>query len=54
MKRTFVSVGANPHKNNTPTTVPLFVIPIKMVYDKSHGNMTFDPKNDKLPNGETV
>jgi len=54
VKRTFVSVGNDPHKSNTSTTVPLFVIPIKMVYDKSHGNHTFDPKKDKLPNGETV
>jgi hypothetical protein len=54
VKRTFVSVGTDPSSTNAPTTVPLFVIPIKMVYDRNHGNRTFDPKNHKLPNGETV
>jgi hypothetical protein len=54
VKRTFISVGTDPHKTNAATTVPLFIIPIKMVYDKNHGNRTFDPAKHKLPNGETV
>ena len=39
---------------NVTTTTTIWVIPIKFVYDASHGNKTFDPNKHKLPNGRTV
>jgi hypothetical protein len=39
----FVMVGTNPKTTNLTTTVPVFIIPIKMVYGQNNGNMTFDP-----------
>ena len=39
----FVMVGSDPRKNNTTTTVPVYIIPVKMVYGASNGNQTFDP-----------
>src|SRR5580700_3660620 len=48
VKRTFTMVGANPLNTNTTTTVPLFVIPVKMVFDANHGNHTFDPNVDEF------
>ena len=53
VKRTFTMVGTNPVNTNTTTTVPLVVIPVKMVFDASHGNRTFDPNVDKFP-GQAV
>src|SRR6202041_1452868 len=35
------------------TPSPVWVIPVKFVYDASHGNKTFDPQH-KLSNGRTV
>jgi hypothetical protein len=45
--RTFntVIVGTDPSKTNTTTTVTVGIIPIKMVYGSSNGNMTFDPNS---------
>ena len=53
VKRTFTMAGTDPSKTNTTTTFTVWVIPIKFVYDASHGNHTFDPKH-KLSNGRTV
>ncbi|HKS75056.1 MAG TPA: hypothetical protein VJQ82_17745 [Terriglobales bacterium] len=39
----FVMVGGDPRHTNTTSTVPVFIIPVKMVYGASNGNMTFDP-----------
>jgi hypothetical protein len=39
----FVMVGADPRRSNTTTTIPTYIIPVKMVYGSSNGNMTFDP-----------
>ena len=39
----FSMVGTNPATTNTTTTVPVYIVPIKMVYGSSNGNMTFDP-----------
>jgi hypothetical protein len=39
----FTMVGGDPRKTNTTTTIPVFIIPVKMVYGSSNGNMTFDP-----------
>ena len=53
VKRTFTMVGTNPSKSNVTSTIPVFVIPIKMVFDKNHGNRTFDPNKNKFQ-GQTV
>jgi hypothetical protein len=53
VKRTFTMAGTDPSKTNVTTTFTVWVIPIKFVYDASHGNMTFDPHH-KLSNGRTV
>jgi hypothetical protein len=51
---TFTMVGTDPSKTNVTTTTTVWVIPVKFVYDKSHGNMTFDPNKHKVSNGKTV
>jgi hypothetical protein len=53
VKRTFTMVGTNPASSNATSTVTVWVIPIKFVFDASHGNKTFDPQH-KLSNGRTV
>src|SRR5262249_14357734 len=37
--RTFTMVGTDPTSTNTKTVIPVFIIPIKMVYGPSNGNM---------------
>jgi len=51
---TFVMVGTDPHNTNTTTTVNVVLIPIKMIYGATNGNMTFNPKRDQFPNGQKV
>jgi hypothetical protein len=51
--RTFTMVGTDPTNTNTSTVIPVYIIPIKMVYGPSNGNMTFDPMT-KLSNGQTI
>jgi hypothetical protein len=53
-KITFTQIGTDPHTTNVTTTIPVFIIPVKLVYPKNNGNATFDPKNHVLPNGKTV
>ena len=53
-KINFTMVGTDPTTTNVSTTVPVFIIPVKLVYGKSNGNMSFDPSTHKLPNGKTV
>ena len=52
---TFVMVGADPSKSNTTTTIPVVIVPIKMVFGPSNGNRTFDPLavSVKLANGKS-
>jgi hypothetical protein len=47
-------IGTNPTNTNSSTTVPVYIIPIKMVYGSRNGNMTFDPNTHKAANGLTV
>jgi hypothetical protein len=47
-------LGANPAKSNVTTTIPVYIIPIKLVYGANNGNMVFDPAKHVLPNGNTV
>jgi hypothetical protein len=51
---TYTQIGTNPTNTNTSTTIPVMIIPVKFVYSKKNGNMTFDPKNKVLSNGKTV
>jgi hypothetical protein len=51
--RTFTMVGTNPGTTNTTSTIPLIVIPVKMVFDANHGNRTFDPNVNKFQ-GQSV
>jgi hypothetical protein len=46
-------VGTAP-STGTSTTIPVFVIPVKMVYKKGTTTTTFDPLTKKLTNGQTV
>ena len=50
----YVMIGTNPNTTNTSTTVPVVLIPIKMVYGSTNGNMTFDPNTHTVSNGNTV
>src|SRR5579862_9346075 len=51
---TYVMVGTDPAKTNTSTTISVALIPVKMVYGTSNGNMTLDPNEKKLSNGNTI
>jgi hypothetical protein len=50
----YTMVGTNPASSNATSTVPVYIIPIKMVYGPTNGNRTFDPKTHVLGNGKTV
>ena len=47
-------VGTNPASTNTTTTIPVFIIPVKLKYGATNGNKVFDPKTKVLSNGKTV
>ncbi len=52
---TYTMVGTDPSlKPGVTTTIPVFIIPIKMVYGPQNGNKTFDPATQVLTNGKTV
>jgi hypothetical protein len=51
---TYTMIGTNPATNNAPSTIPVVLIPIRMVYGAGNGNMTFDPNTKILPNGKSV
>lgn len=53
-KVSFTMVGTDPNTTNVSTTIPVFIIPIKMVYGPTNGKMTFDPVKKKLGNGKTI
>jgi hypothetical protein len=53
-KITYTMVGTNPANGSVSTTVPVYIIPIKMVYPKTNGNHTFNPVTTKVSNGLTV
>jgi hypothetical protein len=46
-------VGTDPTKTNGTTTIPVFIIPVKIVITKGTQKTTFDPAH-VLPNGNTV
>ena len=50
----FTMVGTDPSSTNTTTTIPVFIVPVRLGYKGSNGSKTiFDP-NHKLSNGQTV
>jgi hypothetical protein len=51
---TFTMAGTNPTSTNVTTTIPVYIIPIKMVYGASNGGLTFDPVAKKLASGKTI
>ena len=53
-KITYTMVGTDPSTGGVSTTVPVYIIPIKMVYGKANGNHTFDPVKTTVSNGLTV
>ena len=53
-KITFTMVGSDPTSTNVTSTIPVYIIPVRLKYPKSNGNHIFDPKNTVLGNGKTV
>jgi len=48
----FTQIGGNPATTNTTSTMKIMIIPIKMIYGSTNGNMTFDPVKVKLANNK--
>jgi len=51
---TFTQIGGDPSKTNATSKITLLIIPIKMVYGASNGNMTFDPLTTTVFKTRTV
>jgi hypothetical protein len=49
----YTMVGTKPSAGSASTTIPVYIIPIKMVYGSTNGNHTFSP-SQVLSNGKTV
>jgi hypothetical protein len=50
----YTMVGTNPATTNASSTIPVYIIPVKMVYGATNGNLTFDPVSTTVSNGLTV
>jgi len=50
----YTMVGPKPAKNNSTTNVPVYIVPVVLVYGANNGNRTFDPANNTLSNGRTI
>jgi len=50
----YTMVGTSPISTNVTSTIPVYIIPVKLKYGKTNGNHTFDPKTTVLSNGKTV
>src|SRR4051794_16536999 len=48
----FTMAGTDPATNNAPVSIPVVIIPLKMVYGPGNGNTTFDP-NTHVVDGTT-
>ncbi len=46
----YTMVGTDPSSTNGTTTITAYIVPIKMVYGSTDGNMTFDPNKDQQNN----
>ena len=53
IKHTFIMAGTDPETKGASTTFTVYVIPVKMVYGTTNGNMTFDPNVDQA-NGVSI
>jgi hypothetical protein len=53
VKKSIIMVGTNPKSSNVTTTITIFIIPMRMVYGATNGNMTFDPTVDQQ-NGVSI
>ena len=51
---TYVMAGTDPAATNTATKVRVLIVPVKMVFGATNGNMTFDPLAVTLPNGKSL
>src|SRR5271165_6235073 len=47
-KINYTMPGSSPNTAGKTTTFTVVIIPLKMVYGKTNGNMTFDPNKDKV------
>ncbi|MBV9571610.1 MAG: hypothetical protein JO056_10265 [Alphaproteobacteria bacterium] len=54
MNITYTMVGTDPATTNTKTTIPVVIVPLKLVFGKANGDMTFDPGKTRSANGKTV
>src|SRR3954466_14017900 len=43
----YTMVGTDPSKTNVRTTIPVVIVPIKMVYGHLNGATSFDPKKTR-------
>jgi hypothetical protein len=50
----YTMIGTDPSAGGVSTTVPVVIVPVKMVYGKKIGNMTFDPMTAKASDGLTI
>jgi hypothetical protein len=53
-KVTYTMAGTNPATTKVASTIPVYIIPIKMVYSTKSGTKAFDPMTAKVSNGLTV
>ncbi|MBV8977744.1 MAG: hypothetical protein JO261_12805 [Alphaproteobacteria bacterium] len=51
---TYTMAGTDPSSTNVTTKVRVLIVPVKMVFGATNGNMTFDPLAVTLPNGKTL
>ncbi|MGH6888189.1 MAG: hypothetical protein ACREHF_03170 [Rhizomicrobium sp.] len=51
---TYTMIGTDPTKTDSSTTISIVLVPVRMVYGRRNGNMTFDPATHKLSNGRTI
>jgi hypothetical protein len=50
-KINYTMIGGDPTSTNKSTTIKVVVVPVKLVFNKATGGMTFDPLKHKWPNG---
>lgn len=50
----FTMVGSDPAKGSATTTIPVYIIPIRMVYGSANGHKVLDPIKHTVKNGLTV
>ncbi len=53
-KVNYTMVGTDPATSNAVSTIPVYIIPVKMIYGATNGNRTFDPTSAKASDGLTL